>query len=263
MQDIYNLAAPSVDCANVVCVLGPPGCGKTALMIDTIAAAVSGTPYRRAMLDEPNVPAPFVCNEKEAKLIVHKATLTANCGHPAETLAAAMQEAQWQPGEGVDEPKYSTAGARVVGRHTFHCMEECQAWVNLLPGCIKRHQQARTQIGRSAAPAALLRDCPHVFSFDPLQSSCRTIGVDSVQRDGTVSFKASKVVMPWEMLWTVLGAPSATMRWAFVVVHGQWRMKGLLFRLLRNVYDPMPRVVAFIPTHACPLPVCRRPRACA
>lgn len=76
-------------------------------------------------------------------------------------------------------------------------------------------------------------------AMDPLQSSCKVVGVRDVAADGNVEFEAKDVVMPWDRIKEVLGAPGEDMRWHMCLVHDQHRMKGALYRLLRNGCDPI------------------------
>lgn len=174
-------------------------------------------------------------------LMAHKATVALNCGLPAQTIATGMQEHSWVPKQGNVPAGYSRTGATKVASHRLHVLEECQAWVTHMPAFFKKFENALHQEGLPVNAPALLRRCPHVFSMDPLQSPCRMYGVARVSPNGQVEFKPNDVVMPWKTAMAELGEPSAQVKWHVLLLHGQFRMKGLLFRLLRHVYvPPMP-----------------------
>lgn len=230
MQDLYNLAQPRDGAANVVFLLGPPGSGKSGLIIDAMAAATAGSPFRestRAVGVEP------AHGAHKVSLMVHKALMRFNLGHPAETLASGMCASAWMPGAA---PAFQHDAARTIAARKLHVLDEVQAMTPLLRQYLlqlrKAHAQATNTDGMSHAE--VLRRCPHIFALDPQQSPCREIGVQSVDANGRVLMRDTTVIMPWRMCMDVCGPPSASLRYHFVVLHGQYRMSGLLYRLLHS-----------------------------
>lgn len=223
--------------ATIVLVLGPPGCGKTRLMVDTIAAATEGTPYRAHTADRrPCRDRMPPCAPATAKLMCHKASLTYNVGFPAQTITRAMRMYDWQPA-GNGPAQYTASAAEAIAKHTLHIVEECQALVQHL-GTYFTHLRAAHEQARGNAHG-VLADCAHIFSMDPQQSACREHGVTSVGASGAVHLAERRLVMPWDKVMECAGPPSPALQYKILVMHDNFRMRGLLFRLLRHVYAPL------------------------
>lgn len=235
MQDVLNMLNVGKEHATVVLVMGPPGCGKTGLMVDLIAAATEGSPFRRETADARKCASRMpACTPQQAKLMCHKAMLTFNVGFPAQTITAAMRTIDWLPRTEAQEARYTADAARAVAGHRLHIVEETQSLVQHLSMLFERLGSAVQQCGGTRA--RMLHDCAHVFSMDPLQAACREHGVRAVTAQGAVQLQHRRVVMPWAKIFECTGTPSQTLRYKVLIVHGNFRMEGLLYRLLRGVY---------------------------
>lgn len=218
----------------VVFVLGPPGCGKSDMMVDVAGAATEKSPFRRAVFpllaDGNVVPA---LNVKAVQLIVHKALLAVGVGFPSKTLAKAMKQHDWVPTQGEVEAGYNEAAPKIA-QHKLRIFEECQAMVSLMSSLFTKAARALVQTKWWTKVVGAC--CAHVFSGDPMQAACRDTGFSGIRANGTLISQDADVVMPWERVFKCLGAPSAQLKYHFFIIHGNHRLQGLLYRLLRNVY---------------------------
>lgn len=219
--------------------IGGPGCGKTALMKDMVAMATEGTAFRNGVMQQaqPNVVYPDAAAEENVKLMTHRASLRFHIGWPAETITQAMSFFKRDIGAGDGAGGYPMTIAQKVARHAFHALEEVQAWVTLLPQFFERWKSARKDVHPHETVSDMLAACPHVAAMDPLQSSCKVVGVRAVRANGGVTFEERDVVMPWERIAALTCPPGANMMWHICFVHDQHRIKGALFRLLRDGYE--------------------------
>ena len=87
---------------------------------------------------------------------------------------------------------------------------------------------------------AMMRNCAHVFSMDPLQSACREYGVRAVaEADGEIVEEDRRMAMLWKKIMECFGFPSAALKYKVIVMHDNFRQEALLYRLLRCMYvDP-------------------------
>ena len=260
LQDLLNLAQASLGTANVVFLLGPPGSGKSGLVIDAIAAATDGSPFR-VKSDMPAVGEVAPAHTKDAvALMVHKALMRFSLGFPAVTLAKGMKTVKWRYGT---PSHYTRQAAEEIATRRLHVVDEVQAMLPFFGQFLHRLKSAHRAVRGAAGftPASLLRDCGHIFALDPQQSPCREIGVHSVDAQGKVRMRDSSVMMPWTRFMQDFGLPDESVRYHFVVLHGQYRMKGLLYRIMHGAYDPPMVAIIVIAWRACPmLAVCVRLR---
>lgn len=235
-QDLYNLAQPSGGTANVVFLLGPPGSGKSGLVIDAIAAATDGSPFRNETV--PAAAAATVAPARasdEVALMVHKALMRFSLGFPTVTLASGMRGVDWRYGQ---PSFYTPQAAGAIARRRLHVLDEVQAMLPFLGQYLHRLRSAHNAVHQHLSHAQLLRSCGHILSLDPQQSPCREHGVKEVDNHGRVHMRDTSVVMPWTRFMREFGFPSDTLHYHFVVLHGQYRMAGLLYRLLHDPYAP-------------------------
>jgi hypothetical protein len=163
--------------------------------------------------------------------MVHRATLRATLGRPAVTTAQALESWDFDP----DSKAFLHAGTpRKIAYRRLHVLDELQAWGAMLGDYRDKVVAAHNAMHHNATLAAAVRRCPHLASCDPQQSSCHEFGVEEV-RNGVVRQRAPEVVIPWEQLERALAPEAPSLRWAILVVHGQWRMHGVPFRLLSAV----------------------------
>ena len=127
-------------------------------------------------------------------------------------------------------------------------LEERQSVVQHLKVFATRFAKALQQ--HRGSSDAMMRECAHVFSMDPLQSACREYGVKSVDvADGGIEQEDRRMVMPWVKIMECFGMPSAALKYKVIVMHDNFSHEGLLYRLLRCVYvDP-----SYVPLH----PACK------
>ena len=242
-QDLILTAQPAVDHANGVILLGMPGSGKTALMLDVMALSIQGTPLREAALGSVVSVPPLT--HSTAKVMVHKSGVTHNIGFPAVTNAAAMCAYDWTAAAGQIAAQYGKEETYTkIASRKLHLLEEVQAWVPQLPQLLQQHMTARGQAGLPCGPAALLRHCPYIISCDPHQSPCKMYGITGVDGHGKLTEQEARVVMPWTACFDVLGQPGPSMHWHVFALHGQRRLRGLGFRLLHNPCAPPPRLIS-------------------
>lgn len=237
---MLNLAQATHGVANVVFLLGPPGSGKSGLLLDAVAAATEGSPFRDATAVPQAAPAHA---PGAVALMVHKALMRFSLGFPAVTLAKGMRAVRWQYGT---PSHYTGPAAQEIATRRLHVLDEVQAMLPFLGQYLHRlksaHHWLRGPVGYS--PTRLLRDCSHIFALNPQQSACREHGVHSVDVNGKVHMRDPSVVMPWTRFMQDFGLPDAMVNYHFVVLHGQYRMTGLLYRLLDNAYAPLsPRLL--------------------
>ena len=229
--------------------MGPPGCGKTRLMVDLVAAATEGSPYRAATADRRPCPTRMpACTSKATNLMCHKALLTFNVGYPAQTITSAMRMVDWRPKHGGNDACYLSGAAGEVAGRKLHVLEERQSVVQHLKVFATRFAKALQQ--HRGSSDAMMRECAHVFSMDPLQSACREYGVKSVDvADGGIEQEDRRMVMPCVKIMECFGMPSAALKYKVIVMHDNFSHEGLLYRLLRCVYvDP-----SYVPLH----PACK------
>lgn len=235
LQDLLNLSQSSAGMANVVFLLGPPGSGKSGLVLDAIAASTEGSPFRvRSHMPAVGQPAQAHASDAVA-LMVHKALMRFSLGFPAVTLAQGMKTVKWRYGT---PSRYTRQAADEIATRRLHVLDEVQAMLPFMGQYLHRLKSAHRALRGAAgfSPAGLLRDCNHIFALDPQQSPCREHGVHSVDGHGRVRMRDSAVVMPWVRFMKEFGQPNPMVRYHFVVLHGQYRMKGLLYRILNNPY---------------------------
>ena len=235
VQDLYNLAQPRNGVPNVVCLLGPPGSGKTSLLLDAVAAAIPGSPVRLATATPgclPGLAEALVC------LMVHKALMRLSLGFPSNTIAFCMKAMNWVK-VGNARPGYEAGAAHEIAQRRLHVLDEVQAMMPFLGQYLHRLCSAHgVLLDAGGDPKRVFRDCSHIFSMDPQQSPCREQGVASVTAAGEVVRKDASVKMPWTRLMEATGLPSAHVTYTWVMLHGQRRMSGLLFRLLADPCAP-------------------------
>jgi len=235
------LAQPTPHAANVVVLLGPPGSCKSSLLLDAMAAVHPDSPLRLATAKDGCVAAVV---QAFVALILHKALMRFSVGFPAVTLASAMFAQQWvAAGEivnGQSRPGYEPAAAAAIASRRLHVLDEVQAMMPFLGQYMCRLQSAHRTApsGAGPNPNQVLRACTHILFMDPQQSPCREQGIYRVDGHGSVHHVDSSVKMPWVKFMNIFGFPSATTRYHFIVLSGQRRVKGLLFRLLANPCVP-------------------------
>ena len=240
MQILYSLIRAR---ACVLFLIGGPGCGKTALMKQLVAMATADSAFRAGVMASAHAGKvyPAGAPADNVKYMTHKAALKNNIGDPAVTIATAMCNFDWVPDAGNPNEGGLDGGggfyqkcAAKVAAHVLHALEEVQACVSQLPQFFKQWTTARKTRIPGETPTQMLAACPHVVAMDPLQSSCKNVGVLRVTPAGRVVFEDREVIMPWERIRLGTADPGPQLTWHICLMHDQHRIKGALFRLLKN-----------------------------
>lgn len=84
----------------------------------------------------------------------------------------------------------------------------------------------------------MLQGCAHVSIMNPLCASCHVIGVKNVMAARRIVPEDCAVVMPWIKVMDCAGRPTLSLPYRILVMHGDFRIEGLLYCLLRRVYAP-------------------------
>lgn len=217
--------------ANCVFLIGPPGCGKTGVVLDAAAAKTEGTEMNAVVEAALNVNVPSVPIAQVA-LLCHKSIMRWNIGFPAASVAEGMFSKDWIPARLGVPGHYAPDAVNQIVERKLHILEEAQAMVPFLRQYLHRLRVAFQQSGRPATASQILGDISHIFVLDPQQASCRPHGVERVNATGTVVFLDNRVCMPWDVVAKELGPPDVDVHFHFIIFQGQWRMNGLLYRCL-------------------------------